>query len=41
MSGFKMGQPYGEGTPNFEAMREWNRAVIYRKTIGYYADQLR
>ncbi len=41
VSGFKMGQPYGEGTPNFEAMREWNRAVIYRKTIGYYADQLR
>src|SRR5580765_5229086 len=39
-SGFKMGQPYGEGTPNFEAMREWNRAVIYRKTIGYFADQL-
>src|SRR6476620_3397692 len=24
----KMGQPYGEGTANFEAMREWNRAVI-------------
>jgi len=40
VSGFKMGQPYGEGTPNFEAMREWNRAVIYRKTIAYYADQL-
>ncbi|KJC45153.1 lytic transglycosylase [Bradyrhizobium sp. LTSP885] len=39
-SGFKMGAPYGEGTPNFEAMREWNRAVIYRKTIGYFADQL-
>ncbi len=41
MSGFKMGQPYGEGTANFEAMREWNRATIYRKTIGYFADQLR
>jgi lytic murein transglycosylase len=40
-SGFRMGQPYDEGTPNFEAMREWNRAVIYRKTIAYYADQLR
>ena len=40
MSGFKMGAPYGEGTPNFDAMREWNRAVIYRKTIAYYADQL-
>jgi lytic murein transglycosylase len=39
-SGFKMGAPYGEGTANFEAMREWNRAVIYRKTIGYFADRL-
>ena len=27
-------------TANFEAMREWNRATIYRKTIGYFADQL-
>ncbi len=40
-AGFKAGQPYGEGTANFEAMREWNRATIYRKTIGYFADQLR
>jgi lytic murein transglycosylase len=39
-SGFKMGAPYGEGTANFEAMREWNRATIYRKSIGYFADQL-
>ena len=39
-NGFKMGQPYDEGTANFEAMREWNRAVIYRKTIGYFADRL-
>ena len=39
-SGFKNGAPYGEGTANFEAMREWNRATIYRKTIGYFADQL-
>jgi lytic murein transglycosylase len=40
ISGFRMGAPYGEGTANFEAMREWNRATIYRKTIGYFADQL-
>jgi lytic murein transglycosylase len=40
VSGFKNGAPYDEGTPNFEAMREWNRATIYRKTIGYFADQL-
>jgi len=39
-AGFKAGAPYGEGTPNFEAMREWNRATIYRKTIGYFADRL-
>jgi lytic murein transglycosylase len=39
-SGFKNGAPYSEGTANFEAMREWNRATIYRKTIGYFADQL-
>ena len=23
-NGFKMGQPYGEGSANFDAMREWN-----------------
>ena len=40
VSGFKNGAPYSEGTPNFEAMREWNRATIYRKTIGYFADRL-
>ncbi|HEX7881262.1 MAG TPA: lytic murein transglycosylase [Afipia sp.] len=39
-AGWKAGQPYGEGTANFEAMREWNRATIYRKTIGYFADRL-
>jgi len=39
-NGFKMGAPYGEGTANFEAMREWNHAVIYRRTIAYFADQL-
>ncbi len=39
-NGFKMGQPYGEGTANFEAMHEWNHALIYRKTIAYFADQL-
>jgi lytic murein transglycosylase len=39
-NGFKMGAPYSEGSANFEAMREWNHAVIYRKTIGYFADQL-
>jgi lytic murein transglycosylase len=39
-NGFKMGAPYEEGIANFEAMREWNHATIYRKTIAYFADQL-
>ena len=39
-NGFKMGGPTARAAPNFEAMREWNRAAIYRKTIGYFADQL-
>src|SRR6201995_649734 len=39
-AGFRMGEPYGEGTPNFQAMYEWNRAAVYRKTIGYFADRL-
>jgi lytic murein transglycosylase len=39
-NGFKMGGSYEEGSANFEAMREWNHAVIYRKTIAYFADQL-
>ena len=39
-NGFKMGGSYEEGSANFEAMREWNHAVIYRKTIGYFADRL-
>ena len=39
-NGFKNGAPYGEGSANFEAMREWNHATIYRKTIGYFADRL-
>jgi lytic murein transglycosylase len=39
-NGFQMGGGYGEGSANFDAMREWNHAVIYRKTIAYFADQL-
>jgi lytic murein transglycosylase len=39
-SGWRAGQPFDEGTENFEAMREWNRAVVYRKTIAYFAHKL-
>jgi lytic murein transglycosylase len=39
-NGFKMGGSYEEGSANFEAMHEWNHAVIYRKTIAYFANRL-
>jgi lytic murein transglycosylase len=39
-NGWHAGAPFGEGTANFEVMREWNRAVVYRKTIAYFAERL-
>lgn len=39
-AGWRAGGDYHEGSANFEAMREWNRATIYRKTIAYFADRL-
>lgn len=39
-NGWKAGGDYHEGSANFDAMREWNRAEVYRKTIAYFADQL-
>jgi len=39
-NGWQPGALFGEGTANFEAMREWNRAVVYRKTIVYFAHRL-
>jgi lytic murein transglycosylase len=39
-SGWRAGQPYDEGTENFQVMREWNRAEVYRKTIAYFAHKL-
>jgi lytic murein transglycosylase len=38
--GWKRGGSYQEGSENFEILREWNRALVYRKTIAYFADKL-
>ncbi|NJO56786.1 MAG: lytic murein transglycosylase [Rhodospirillales bacterium] len=40
VNGWQAGAPFGEGTANFEVMREWNRAVIYRKTMVLFAQRL-
>src|SRR5262245_23450516 len=39
-NGWQAGAPFGEGTANFEVMREWNRSVIYRKTMALFAERL-
>src|SRR6201747_2910518 len=36
-NGWRPGAPFGEGTPNFEVMREWNRSVVYRKTMVLFS----
>jgi lytic murein transglycosylase len=40
VNGWQAGAPFAEGTANFEVMREWNRAVVYRKTIVLFAERL-
>jgi lytic murein transglycosylase len=38
--GWQAGAPYGEGSANFEVLREWNRALVYRQTIVHFAERL-
>ena len=39
-NGWQPGQPFYEGTQNFEVMREWNRAVIYRKALVLMSERI-
>jgi lytic murein transglycosylase len=39
-NGWVAGQPYHEGTPNFEAMHEWNHSETYRKTLVLFAQEI-
>ncbi|HWV55047.1 lytic murein transglycosylase [Pseudorhodoplanes sp.] len=41
MNGWQRGQPFNMGTQNFEVMREWNRSEVYRRTLHYFAEQLK
>jgi lytic murein transglycosylase len=40
VNGWQAGAPYGEGTANFQVMREWNRSEVYRKTLHLFAEKL-
>ena len=34
------GQPWGEGTANFDVLLQWNASKVYTKTVAYFAEQL-
>jgi lytic murein transglycosylase len=40
VNGWRAGAPFGEGTENFQVMREWNRSEIYRKTMVLMAQRI-
>ena len=41
VNGWRAGEPFREGTANFEVMREWNRSEVYRKTMVLMAERIR
>ncbi len=38
--GWQKGQPWGEGTANFQVLLQWNASQVYTKTVAYFAQQL-
>lgn len=38
--GFRRGERYAEGTPNFAVLGEWNASEMYRRIIVYFAEKL-
>jgi lytic murein transglycosylase len=38
--GWQSGQPWGEGTANFQVLLQWNASQVYTKTVAYFAQQL-
>jgi lytic murein transglycosylase len=38
--GWQRGQPWNEGTANFQVLLQWNASQVYTKTIAYFAQQL-
>ena len=38
--GWQRGQPWGEGTANFQVLLQWNSSQVYTKTVAYFAQLL-
>ena len=39
-NGWQTGQPWDEGTANYEVIKKWNRATVYQKTIAKLANSI-
>lgn len=39
-NGWRAGQPWGPGTANYNAIREWNKAEVYQRTIAVMSQKL-
>jgi len=38
--GWQRGQGWGPGQPNFDVIKQWNKAEVYARTIALFADKL-
>ncbi len=38
--GWQRGQPWGEGTANFQVLLQWNSSQVYTRTVAYFAQRL-
>lgn len=38
--GWQAGKPWAEGTPNYDVIRQWNKAEVYVKTIATMANRI-
>jgi lytic murein transglycosylase len=38
--GWQRGQPWGEGSANFQVLLQWNSSQVYTKTVAYFAQEL-
>ena len=39
-NGWRAGEPYRQGTANFDVMREWNTSELYRRALVLFAERL-
>jgi lytic murein transglycosylase len=38
--GWRRGEPWGEGSANFEVLLQWNKSQVYTKTVAHFASRL-